>query len=93
MVVLSPRPGRIVATIPVELARPRTIGQLDSAIVSRTAAQIRAHLVDITDDAVALREAAAYQPAAAAPKPRVRDTAADAGTAAWFDPFGHEDER
>jgi hypothetical protein len=63
---------------------------LDAAIVTRTAAEIRAHLVDTTDDVVALREAAAYQ-APRMPAPRVRETAADAGTAAWFDPFGDED--
>lgn len=94
VVVLSPRPGRAVATVPVDLPRPRVIGAMDAAIVSRTAAEIRAHLVDTTDDAVVIREAAAYQPAPATPVPRVRETAADAGTAAWFDPFGgHEDDQ
>ena len=46
VVVLSPRPGRVVADIPVELARPRTIADLDDAAVSRTAREIRAHLGD-----------------------------------------------
>jgi NitT/TauT family transport system ATP-binding protein len=44
VIVLSPRPGRIVADIPVELSRPRAIEVLDDAIASRTAAEIRSHL-------------------------------------------------
>jgi NitT/TauT family transport system ATP-binding protein len=46
VVVLSARPGRVVADIPVALARPRTIADLDDAAVSRTAREIRAHLGD-----------------------------------------------
>ena len=46
VVVLSPRPGRVVADIPVELDRPRTIADLDQATVSQTAREIRAHLGD-----------------------------------------------
>lgn len=90
--VLSPRPGHVVATVPVELPRPRSPAQLDSAIVSRAAAAIRAHLVDTTDDQVALREAAAVPPRPGPAAARIRETAAEAGTAAWFDPFGHEDD-
>ena len=44
IVVMSPRPGRIVADIPVELARPRSIADLDEAVVSRTAREVRRHL-------------------------------------------------
>jgi len=90
--VLSPRPGHVVATVPVELPRPRSPAQLDSAIVSRAAAAIRAQLVDTTDDQVALREAAAVPPRPGTTAARIRETAAEAGTAAWFDPFGHEDD-
>jgi len=43
-VVLAGRPGRVVADIPVNLPRPRTMDQLDEAIVSATAREIRAHL-------------------------------------------------
>jgi NitT/TauT family transport system ATP-binding protein len=44
IVVMSPRPGRIVADIPVELPRPRSIADLDEAVVSRTAREVRRHL-------------------------------------------------
>jgi NitT/TauT family transport system ATP-binding protein len=46
VVVLSPRPGRILADIPVDLGRPRTIADLDDAAVSRIAREVRAHLGD-----------------------------------------------
>jgi len=44
IVVMSPRPGRAVADIPVELARPRTIDDLDAAVVSQMARAVRRHL-------------------------------------------------
>ena len=46
VVVLSPRPGRVIGDIAVDLSRPRTIADLDDAAVSRTAREIRAHLGD-----------------------------------------------
>jgi NitT/TauT family transport system ATP-binding protein len=46
VVVLSPRPGTVVADIAVDLPRPRTIADLDVAAVSRTSLEIRAYLGD-----------------------------------------------
>ncbi len=44
VVVLTPRPGRVAAEVPVNLPRPRSIAVLDESIASRTAAEIRRHL-------------------------------------------------
>jgi len=44
VVVVSERPGRVVADIPVDLPRPRSLGDLDAAVVSAAAREIRAHL-------------------------------------------------
>jgi NitT/TauT family transport system ATP-binding protein len=46
VVVLSPRPGRVVADLAVDLPRPRSIADLDAAVVSRTSLEIRRHLGD-----------------------------------------------
>jgi NitT/TauT family transport system ATP-binding protein len=48
IVVLSPRPGRIVADLPVDLPRPRSIADLDAAVVSDTSREVRRHLGEIT---------------------------------------------
>ena len=44
VIVLSERPGRVVADLPVDLPRPRSLGDLDAAMVTATARAIRARL-------------------------------------------------
>ena len=51
VVVLSPRPATVAADVPVDLPRPRRLADLDAAVLSRTAARIRAQLSGATDDA------------------------------------------
>ncbi len=92
VVVLSPRPGRIVAEIPVDLPRPRRVADLDSAFVSHLAAEVRTHLVDTTDDSIAMEEARIAAQGGAAPAARTSHAETAPGTPAWFDPFRPEDE-
>ena len=51
VVVLSPRPGRVVADLPVALPRPRSIADLDAAVLTDTAREVRRHLGESTDSA------------------------------------------
>ena len=44
VVVLTPRPGRVAAEIPIDAPRPRSLERLDAAVVSDAAAEIRRHL-------------------------------------------------
>ena len=44
VVVLSERPGRVLADVPIGLPRPRSLHDLDAAVVSQAAHNIRAHL-------------------------------------------------
>jgi NitT/TauT family transport system ATP-binding protein len=78
IVVLSPHPGRVLARIPVPLARPRATAALDGADFTRTAGLVRSHLAGTPAEY-------AEQEAAAAP---VHDVLERAGSPAWFDPFG-----
>jgi NitT/TauT family transport system ATP-binding protein len=54
VVVMSPRPAVVAADIAVDLPRPRRLPDLDAAVVSHTAAEIRAQLGGATDDAFAV---------------------------------------
>ena len=45
VLVMSPRPGRIVADIAVDLPRPRRTADIDSARAAEIAARVRQHLV------------------------------------------------
>jgi NitT/TauT family transport system ATP-binding protein len=93
VVVLSPRPGRVVAQVPVDLPRPRRLADLDSAFVTSVAADVRGHLVDTTDDAIAMAEVRVAAPAEpTAPGATRRHAETEPGTPAWFDPFRPEDE-
>jgi NitT/TauT family transport system ATP-binding protein len=58
VIVLSPRPAVVAADVTVEIPRPRRLADLDAALLTRTAAQIRAHLAGATDDAFAVATAA-----------------------------------
>ena len=50
VIVLSVRPGRVVADIVVDLPRPRTVAALDDAFVSQAARDIRAWLGEAPED-------------------------------------------
>jgi NitT/TauT family transport system ATP-binding protein len=93
VVVLTPRPGRVAGVVRVPLPRPRALEMLESGAMASVSREIRRLLVDTTDDAIALREAAVHPVAAGRLVPPVRESGADAGTPAWFDPFHQEPDR
>jgi NitT/TauT family transport system ATP-binding protein len=87
VLVLSPRPGHVVADVMVELPRPRRLTMLDTAVVSRTASAIRAVLAGATDEPAPEQAWGLHTTTATG---RVADPLEGVGVAAWFDPFGHE---
>jgi hypothetical protein len=76
----------------VDLPRPRRLTDLDSALVTSIAADIRGHLVDTTDDVIAMEEARIAVVAGTRPGTTVRHADTEPGTPAWFDPFRPENE-
>jgi NitT/TauT family transport system ATP-binding protein len=44
VIVMTPRPGRVAAVVPIDLPQPRSLDALDRAVVSDAAAEIRARL-------------------------------------------------
>lgn len=66
VVVLSARPGRVVAEVAVDLERPRAWGAIDEAASSRAARQVRAAL-----EAHAAPDASGVASAAAAARPAI----------------------
>ena len=44
VVVMTPRPGRVAAEVPIHVPRPRSLASMDAALVSEAAAEIRRHL-------------------------------------------------
>jgi NitT/TauT family transport system ATP-binding protein len=47
VIVLSARPGHVAAELPIDLPRPRSLGDLDAATVTAAAAAIRASLGEL----------------------------------------------
>ncbi|CAN5772425.1 ABC transporter ATP-binding protein [soil metagenome] len=77
VVVLTARPGRVAARVPVRLERPRSLAAQESAEFARAAAAVRAHLAGTPADLAAQEQAAAP----------IHDVLERSGSAAWFDPF------
>jgi len=75
--------------VPVGPTATRRLADLDSAFVTSVAADVRRHLVDTTDDAIAMAEARTRRHPARRPREpsRRRDRS---GHSPWFDPFRPE---
>ncbi len=87
VVVMSPRPGSVVADVPVPMPRSRRASRIDAIAMTQAAAEIRGHLVDATDDPTPQELTAQIERGR-----HPRDPVLDLGVPAWFDPFGRENE-
>ncbi|MCU0484022.1 MAG: ABC transporter ATP-binding protein [Chloroflexi bacterium] len=68
VLVLGPRPARLVADVPVDLPRPRLPEHIDAAALTGAAAAIRGHLRGATDDDVAVAAGETSPPVPDAPE-------------------------
>jgi NitT/TauT family transport system ATP-binding protein len=87
VVVLSPRPGRVVADIEVDVDRAHRDAGIDTLGMGRVAASIRSHLAGATDDPSRAELAAEIGRRGRSRHVPIEEL----GVAAWFDPFGRED--
>ena len=68
VLVLGPRPARLVADVLVDLPRPRLPEHIDAASLTRAAAAIRDHLRGATDDAASVAAGETAPPIPDAPE-------------------------
>ena len=87
VVVLSARPGRVVADLPVDIDRAARESNIDMLAAGRTAALIRRHLAGATDDPSPAELSAELARRQRSQRWRIEEL----GEPAWFDPFGPED--
>ncbi len=88
VVVLSPRPGHVVADVVVPLDRAERDANLDMLALGHVAGAIRRHLEGATDDPTREELTAEVGRQRRARQVPVEEL----GVPAWFDPFGREDD-
>jgi ABC-type nitrate/sulfonate/bicarbonate transport system ATPase subunit len=86
VVVLSPRPGRVVAEVPVALDRADRESDIDMLALGRAATVIRRHLQGATDDPTPAELTEELGRSRRARQVPIEEL----GVEAWFDPFGRE---
>lgn len=87
VVVLSARPGRLVADLPVDIDRAARESNIDMLAAGRTAALIRRHLAGATDDPSPAELSAELARRQRTQGLRIEEL----GEPAWFDPFSPEE--